>query len=317
MSKFRSFDEIFGGQAAPGTEPATSVKSAGAEINELPVELLAPYSKHTFKPYTDEKLKDLTDSVREYGILSPVLVRPQNGAYEIISGHNRVEASKLADKATVPAVVRELDDDIADILMVDLNLQQRETILLSERAKSYRIKYAALTRQGKRGDLDSDENAGKRAAQIMGDEENVSFLTIYRYVRLGHLTDELLDLADLKRFNIITGVELSHISEPSQIVIADYLQTHDKVKVDQGQAKQLREKAGDNALTAKTVMEVLNIQDREKKGKPLKTIKLPFRKIRSCFSDDEISKIDESRLIDLIVEAVRIYKERETEVQVE
>ena len=124
-------------------------------VDTLPVEDLRPFSGHPFHLYTDEKLRELTDSVREHGVLMPVLVRPLDGGYEIISGHNRVEAAKLAGLDKVPVTVRELDDDTATILMVDSNLRQRETLLPSEKAWAYRMKLEAIKRQGFRTDLTS------------------------------------------------------------------------------------------------------------------------------------------------------------------
>lgn len=138
-------------------------------VDTLPVEALRPFSGHPFHLYTDEKLRELTDSIREHGVLMPVLVRPLDGGYEIISGHNRVEAAKLAGLDKVPVTVRELDDDTATILMVDSNLRQRETLLPSEKAWAYRMKLEAIKRQGFRTDLTSAQVGQKLSRKFSRD----------------------------------------------------------------------------------------------------------------------------------------------------
>ena len=143
---FTPLDKLF--------EPTVPTGPELPMINTLPITELHPFEAHPFHLYTDEKMRELTDSIREHGILMPILVRPLDvGGYEIISGHNRVEAAKLAGLDEVPVTVRELDDDTATILMVDSNLQQREKLFPSERAWAYRMKLEAMNHQGRRGDI--------------------------------------------------------------------------------------------------------------------------------------------------------------------
>lgn len=145
---FAPLDKLF--------EPTVPKGPELPQVDTLDIAQLHPFADHPFHPYTDERLRDLTDSIREHGVLMPVLVRPMaSGGYEIISGHNRVEAAKLAGLDKVPVTVRELDDDTATILMVDSNLRQRETLLPSEKAWAYRMKLEAIKRQGFRTDLTS------------------------------------------------------------------------------------------------------------------------------------------------------------------
>ena len=157
-------------------------------VDTLPVEDLRPFSGHPFHLYTDEKLRELTDSIREHGVLMPVLVRPLDGGYEIVSGHNRVEAAKLAGLDKVPITVRELDDDTATILMVDSNLRQRETLLPSEKAWAYRMKLEAIKRQGFRTDLTSAQVGQKLSRKfsrdLVAEEAGESKNQISRYIPL-------------------------------------------------------------------------------------------------------------------------------------
>ena len=157
-------------------------------VDTLPVEALRPFSGHPFHLYTDEKLRELTDSIREHGVLMPVLVRPLDGGYEIVSGHNRVEAAKLAGLDKVPVTVRELDDDTATILMVDSNLRQRETLLPSEKAWAYRMKLEAIKRQGFRTDLTSAQVGQKLnrkfSRDLVAEEAGESKNQISRYIPL-------------------------------------------------------------------------------------------------------------------------------------
>lgn len=157
-------------------------------VDTLPVEALRPFSGHPFHLYMDEKLRELTDSIREHGVLMPVLVRPLDGGYEIVSGHNRVEAAKLAGLDKVPVTVRELDDDTATILMVDSNLRQRETLLPSEKAWAYRMKLEAIKRQGVRTDLTSAQVGQKLSRKfsrdLVAEEAGESKNQISRYIPL-------------------------------------------------------------------------------------------------------------------------------------
>ena len=170
-------------------------------VDTLPVEALRPFSGHPFHLYMDEKLRELTDSIREHGVLMPVLVRPVDaGGYEIISGHNRVEAAKLAGLDKVPVTVRELDDDTATILMVDSNLRQRETLLPSEKAWAYRMKLEAIKRQGFRADLTCAQVGhkfpGQKSRDIVAEEAGESKNQISRYIRLTELIPPFLEMVD-------------------------------------------------------------------------------------------------------------------------
>lgn len=192
-------------------------------VDTLPVEDLRPFSGHPFHLYTDEKLRELTDSIREHGVLMPVLVRPLDGGYEIVSGHNRVEAAKLAGLDKVPVTVRELDDDTATILMVDSNLQQREKLLPSERAWAYRMKLSAMNHQGRRVELTCSQLGNKlerkRSSDLLAEEEGLSKNQIFRFIRLTELIPPFLDMVDNGRLAFNPAVELSYLSPENQTIL--------------------------------------------------------------------------------------------------
>ena len=187
-------------------------------VDTLPVEALRPFSGHPFHLYTDEKLRELTDSIREHGVLMPVLVRPLDGGYEIVSGHNRVEAAKLAGLDKVPVTVRELDDDTATILMVDSNLRQRETLLPSEKAWAYRMKLEAMRHQGVRTSAQVEPKL-RRSNELLASQSPDSRATIQRYIRLTELISPFLDMVDNGRLAFNLAVELSYLSLENQTIL--------------------------------------------------------------------------------------------------
>jgi ParB family chromosome partitioning protein len=168
-------------------------------IQCLAVDTLQPFKNHPFRMYSREKLAELSESIRENGVISPILVRPlASGGYEIVSGHNRVEACKLSGIETIPAIVRDMDDDTAILVMIDAN-QQRETVLPSEKAFAYKMRLEAMKRQGKRTasvgtqvGYKSGEKSADRLARDVGESRN----QIQRYIRLTYLISELRDMVD-------------------------------------------------------------------------------------------------------------------------
>lgn len=212
---FTPLDKLF--------EPTVPQGPELPSVDTLPVEALCPFSGHPFHLYTDEKLRELTDSIREHGVLMPVLVRPLDGGYEIVSGHNRVEAAKLAGLDKVPVTVRELDDDTATILMVDSNLQQREKLLPSERAWAYKMKLSAMNHQGRRGGLTCSQLGNKlekkRSSDILAEEESLSKNQIFRYIRLTELIPPFLNMVDNGRLAFNPAVELSYLSPENQTIL--------------------------------------------------------------------------------------------------
>ena len=169
------------------------------KIQEIPLSELHPFKGHPFKVKDDEAMMETADSVRQYGVLVPAIARPDpEGGYELVAGHRRHRASELAEKETMPVIVRDLDDDAATIIMVDSNLQ-RESLLPSERAFAYKMKLEAMKHQGARGDLTSSQLGTKlRADELLAQQAGSSRNQVQRYIRLTELIPELLDMVDEK-----------------------------------------------------------------------------------------------------------------------
>lgn len=187
------------------------------QIQQLPLTELHPFPNHPFKVLEDEAMQRMVESIAQYGVLAPLIVRPRpEGGYEILSGHRRQYAAKLAGLETLPVIVRNMDDNAAVVLMVDSNLQ-REHILPSERAFAYKMKLEALKNQGARSDLTSGQLGPKlRSDEQVALDAGESRKQVQRYIRLTHLIPELLELVDQKKISFNPAVELSYLTEPEQ-----------------------------------------------------------------------------------------------------
>ena len=187
------------------------------KIQEIPLSELHPFKNHPFKVKDDEAMMETVDSIKQYGVLVPAIARPDpEGGYELVAGHRRHRASELADKETMPVIVRDLDDDAAVLLMVDSNLQ-RESILPSERAFAYKMKLEALKNQGARSDLTSRQVGEKLwSVSQVGADANESERQVHRFIRLTNLVPELLDMVDEKKIAFNPAVELSYLDEAQQ-----------------------------------------------------------------------------------------------------
>ena len=212
------------------------------QVDTLDIAQLHPFADHPFHPYTDERLRDLTDSIREHGVLMPVLVRPMaSGGYEIIYGHNRVEAAKLAGLDKVPVTIREMDDDLATIAMVDSNLRQRDILLPSEKAWAYRMKMEAMRRQSGRPRNNCAQvgpNFGKRTRDLIAEEMGESKNQISRYIRLTELIPPLLAMIDQGHLPFNPAVELSYLSPQNQTSLLAILE-RDEITPSLAQAQNL------------------------------------------------------------------------------
>ena len=187
------------------------------QVQQIPIDALHPFTNHPFKVLDDEAMARTVESIAQYGVLAPLIARPRpdGDGYEIISGHRRQYAAKLAGLDTLPVIVRQMSDDAAVILMVDSNLQ-REHILPSERAFAYKMKLDAIKNQGARSDLTSTQVAQKLSVEKVGDDAGVSKDTIRRFIRLTNLIPELLDMVDEKKIAFNPAVELSYLDESQQ-----------------------------------------------------------------------------------------------------
>ena len=230
------------------------------KIQEIPLSELHPFKNHPFKVKDDEAMMETADSIKQYGVLVPAIARPDpEGGYELVAGHRRHRASELAEKETMPVIVRDLDDDAATIIMVDSNLQ-RESLLPSERAFAYRMKYEALKRQGRRTDLtlvQVEPKLKKRwAAEMVGTEVGETMSTIKRYIRLTYLSNYLLEFVDKNELPFTVAVDLSYLKSNEQSLLLAFIGTTKKMP-NGSQAKKLKELSQQKELTGEDIEKIL------------------------------------------------------------
>lgn len=232
--------------------------AAKEKRTEMPLSDLHPFEGHPFKVLDDELMEQTVESIKQIGVVSPLIVRPDpEGGFEILSGHRRLHAAQLAGLKTVPVIVKEMDDDAAIIFMVDSNLQ-RENILPSERAFSYKMKLEAMKHQGQRGDLTSDQVGQKSwAVNQLADDANESKTQVQRFIRLTNLIPEILDMVDEKKIAFNPAVELSYLkpSEQKEFLEAmDYAQASPSLS----QAQRLKKLSQEGDCTLDAMCEVMN-----------------------------------------------------------
>lgn len=232
--------------------------AAKEQRTEMLLSDLHPFEGHPFKVLDDELMEQTVESIKQIGVVSPLIVRPDpEGGYEILSGHRRLHAAQLAGLETVPVIVKEMDDDAAIIFMVDSNLQ-RENILPSERAFSYKMKLEAMKHQGQRGDLTSDQVGQKSwAVNQLADDANESKTQVQRFIRLTNLIREILDMVDEKKIAFNPAVELSYLkpSEQKEFLEAmDYAQASPSLS----QAQRLKKLSQEGGCTLDAMCEVMN-----------------------------------------------------------
>ena len=232
--------------------------AAKEQRTEMPLSDLHPFEGHPFKVLDDELMEQTVESIKQIGVVSPLIVRADpEGGFEILSGHRRLHAAQLAGLETVPVIVKEMDDDAAIIFMVDSNLQ-RENILPSERAFSYKMKLEAMKHQGERGDLTSAQVGPKSwAAQVVAEEAGDSKSQVKRFIRLTNLIPEILDMVDEKKIAFNPAVELSYLkpSEQKEFLEAmDYAQASPSLS----QAQRLKKLSQEGGCTLDAMCEVMN-----------------------------------------------------------
>lgn len=232
--------------------------AAKEQRTEMPLSDLHPFEGHPFKVLDDELMEQTVESIKQIGVVSPLIVRPDpEGGYEILSGHRRLYAAQLAGLETVPVIVKEMDDDAAIIFMVDSNLQ-RENILPSERAFSYKMKLEAMKHQGQRGDLTSDQVGQKSwAVNQLADDANESKTQVQRFIRLTNLIPEILDMVDEKKIAFNPAVELSYLKPSEQkkfLEAMDYAQASPSLS----QAQRLKKLSQEGGCTLDAMCEVMN-----------------------------------------------------------
>ena len=220
------------------------------KIQEIPLSELHPFRNHPFKVKDDEAMMETADSIKQYGVLVPAIARPDpEGGYELVAGHRRHRASELAEKETMPVIVRDLDDDAATIIMVDSNLQ-REILLPSERAFAYKMKLEAVKHQGARTDLTSRQLGEKSQTSIqkVADQAGESQRQVQRYIRLTELIPKLLDMVDEKKIALNPAYELSFLKKEEQVDLLDAMDS-EQATPSLSQAQRLKKYSQEGHLT--------------------------------------------------------------------
>ena len=238
---------------------------AQERVQSLPLDRLTPFPNHPFKVLDDEKMQETVESIKERGVLVPILVRPTNdGNFEIVSGHRRHHASLLAGLTEIPAIVREMDDDTAILLMVDSNLQ-REELLPSEKAFAYKMKLDAMKRQTGRKPKENDSQIGnhfdtRKSSDVLAEQTGDSKNQIFRYIRLTYLVPDLLNRVDNKTMAFNAAVEVSYLTEPEQFMLCDTIE-REECTPNLSQAKRLKQYSQDGKLD-ENVMDAIMTEEK-------------------------------------------------------
>lgn len=283
-------------------------------VRDIRLEEISDFPNHPFKVRMDEKMLEMVESVRQYGVLVPTLVRPkQEGGYEMVSGHRRKMSSELAEKAEIPCIIRDLTDDEATIIMVDSNLQ-REQILPSEKAFAYKMKLDAMKRQAGRPSKNSatllQDFAGKTSREILAEQVGESHEQIRKYIRLTELIPPILEMVDntvLKEKDVLQiamrpAVELSYLPKEQQEILYDTMQLEDCTP-SHAQAIKIRKFSEEGRLDKNVIFSILS----EEKGNQKEQFKMPRERISKYFSPGTPAK----QIEETIIKALEMYRKRE------
>ena len=244
-------------------------------ISEIAIGSLHPFTNHPFQVRDDKKMEELAESITQYGVLVPGIVRlRESGGYELVAGHRRKRACELAGLEKMPVIIKDLTDDEATVIMVDSNIQ-REELLISEKAFAYKMKYEALKRQGKRSDLTSCQVGKKLAAEEVSQNTGDSSRQILRYIHLTELIAKLLELADEKKLPFNTAVEISYLRNEEQQVLLQYMSNHNMVP-SMKQAKELKQRM----LTYSEIDQICMNESTEKVQ-----VQIPAKKLKQYFPE--------------------------------
>ena len=288
-------------------------------VRDIPLEEISDFPNHPFKVRMDESMTEMVDSVKQYGVLVPALVRPKpDGGYEMIAGHRRRKASELAEKQTLSCIVRDMTDDEATIVMVDSNLQ-REQILPSEKAFAYKMKLDAMKRQAGRPSKDNlrpvgADLIGTRSDELLAENSPDSARQIQRYIRLTHLTPEILDLVDNSvlrekdtlQISLRPAVELSYLTEKVQQDLVEIMESEDCTP-SHAQAIKMRQFSQEGRLDANVLLSIMQ----EEKPNQVEQFKMPKERISKFFSPGTPAK----KMEDTIVKALELYRKRQRDME--
>ena len=267
------------------------------QVQQIPIGELFPFKNHPFKVLDDEAMTRTVESIAQYGVLAPLIARPRpdGDGYEIISGHRRQYAAKLAGLETLPVIVRQMSDDAAVILMVDSNLQ-REHILPSERAFAYKMKMEAMKHQGARSDLTSTHDVSKlRSNEKLGAENNQSRETVRRFIRLTYLVSQLLDMVDQKQISLNPAVELSYLNEEQQKAFIEAMDATQNAP-SFSQAKKLRKLAEEGHLSSDSAYVIMN----EVKKDELDKVVIKNDTLRKYFPENSTPREMQEQIVGLL-----------------
>jgi ParB family chromosome partitioning protein len=271
------------------------------KVIDIKIDNIDDFPNHPFKVIDNEDMEQMKDSIIDNGVLVPALVRPKaDGRYEMVSGHRRKFASQLANKETIPCIVRELSDDEAIIIMVDSNMQ-REEILPSERAFAYKMKLEAMKHQGKRSDLETSNQVGGKlseSASIIGKENGDSLTQVRRYIRLTELIPELLDKVDEKIIAFNPAVELSYLKEEEQYTLLDSMEYNDATP-SHAQAIILKKLSQEGQLDEDKIDDILS----QEKPNQIPKIKFNESRIRSVLPKN----IENDKIEDFVIKSIEYY----------
>ena len=279
-------------------------------VMDIPLSEISDFPNHPFKVTVDEKMLEMADSIKRYGVLVPAIVRPkQGGGYEMIAGHRRKAASEIAEKPTLNCIIRNLTDDEAIIIMVDSNLQ-REVILPSEKAFAYKMKLDAMKRQGQRTDLTCatplHKSDGKKSREILAEQTGESHEQIRKFIRLTELIPELLDMVDENKIALRPAVELSYLAEKEQRLLYEEIGYSDCTP-SHAQAIKMRKFAEQGQLTAEVISSIMQ----EEKPNQKEQFRMPREKISKYFpAGTPAEKIE-----DTIIKALELYRRRQRDME--
>ena len=297
-----SVDELF-------TTEEERLDANREKVQEIPIDQIEDFPNHPFKIKEDEAMMEMAESIKEYGVLVPALVRQKaNGSYEMVAGHRRKCASRLAGIEEIPCIVRNLTDDEAIIIMIDSNLQ-RERILPSEKAFAYKMKLEAMKRQGKRTDLTSvplAQKLNKTSREQLGEQVGERQDQIRRYIRLTELIEPLLNLVDENKIAFRPAVELSYLSKDEQEKLLDAMQYEDCTP-SLAQATKIKQFSQENKLSEAVILSILQ----EEKPNQVEKIKIPKERISKFFPKGT----PEKKIEETIVKALELYQKRERQKQ--
>ena len=275
---------------------------------DIPIEQITPFKDHPFKVLDDTKMQELVESIRENGVLTPVIIRPTDvGGYEMISGHRRMHAAKLAGLTTIPAIIRDMDDDTATIVMVEANAQ-REEVLPSEKAFAYRMKLDAIKHQGKATRTSSQVGRKLEAAAVVAEEAGESRNQIHRFVRLTELIPEFLEMVDAGKIALMTAVDISYLEHPIQKILYKFMLENGIMK--SYQVRAVRQYIDENGNI--TELKIKKLFEDSLIGRYNRKVVLTDKKLKEYFSSN-YSPADMEKVICRLLEQWKAEKDSKKE----